>query len=121
MKRRAAVAVLMMVLVVAAARGESPQDSRQADTRDQSAAAVGAETSALIKQYCVACHNQRLKTGGLILDTDGITDIGQHAEVWEKVVTKLRTRTMPPVGRPRPNVEVYDAFAGWLEKNSRTA
>lgn len=116
MKRRAAVAVLMMVLVVAAARGESPQDSRQADTRDQSAAAVGAETSALIKQYCVACHNQRLKTGGLILDTDGITDIGQHAEVWEKVVRKVRSGAMPPLPARRPEPAVLTQWVTGLEE-----
>ena len=41
--------------------------------------------------------------------------MGAHAEMWERVVAKLRTRTMPPVGRPRPNIDTYDTLAGWLE------
>jgi len=41
--------------------------------------------------------------------------VGAHAEMWERVVAKLRTRTMPPVGRPRPNIDTYDTLAGWLE------
>ena len=68
-----------------------------------------------IGRYCVACHNDRLLTAGLALDGLDVSQVGPHAETWEKVVTKLRTRTMPPVGRPRPAAATYDALAGWLE------
>src|SRR6267378_2379751 len=44
----------------------------------------------LLDQYCVTCHNERLKTAGLMLDTVNLRDVGAHAEVWEKVVRKLR-------------------------------
>ena len=66
-------------------------------------------------RYCVTCHNDRLLTAGLTLDGLDLSQVGAHAEVWEKVVTKLRTRTMPPVGRPRPAAATYDVLAGWLE------
>ncbi len=70
---------------------------------------------AVLDRYCVTCHNQRLLTGGLALDTANIEQVAEGAEVWEKVVTKLRTQGMPPVGRPRPDPETYDRFASWLE------
>ena len=70
---------------------------------------------ALINQYCVSCHNERLKTGGLALDTVSVENVSQNPEVWEKVVRKVRGRIMPPVGRPRPDENSYDAFASYLE------
>jgi hypothetical protein len=83
---------------------------------------VSAQTSAqssnpraLVDQYCVTCHNQRLKTGGLELDTLDITNVGSHAETWEKVVRKIKTGMMPPSGMPRPDRAVLDGFASELE------
>ena len=90
-----------------------------------SAGGVGAqagqagEGEALLQQtigrYCATCHNDRLQTAGLVLTGLDLSEVGAHAETWEKVITKLRTRTMPPVGRPRPAADTYDALAGWLE------
>ena len=68
-----------------------------------------------VRQYCVTCHNDRLRTAELSLDGVDLTEVGAHAETWEKVVSKLRTRTMPPAGRPRPDVETYATLATWLE------
>ena len=42
--------------------------------------------SALLKQYCVTCHNERLKTAGLSLESVSLSNIPAGAEVWEKVV-----------------------------------
>ena len=63
----------------------------------------------------MTCHNDRLRTAEFSLDGVDLSDLGGHAEQWEKVINKLRTRTMPPVGRPRPEIETYDALASWLE------
>ena len=77
---------------------------------------AGAEAyGALLQRYCIGCHNERLLTGGLALDTVDIGNVGGHADIWEKVAQKLRTRTMPPAGRPRPAAAEYDALAGHLE------
>ena len=70
---------------------------------------------AVLDQYCVTCHNGRLQTAGLELDTVGLSNLGQHAELWEKVVLKLEGREMPPAGRPRPDEATYDGFASWLQ------
>ena len=70
---------------------------------------------AVLDKYCVTCHNGRLQTAGLELDTVGLSNLGQHAELWEKVVLKLEGREMPPAGRPRPDEATYDGFASWLQ------
>ena len=66
-------------------------------------------------QYCVTCHSQRLKTGGLVLDPAAVATPDTNIEVWEKVTRKLRAGLMPPPGSPRPAPAALDAFAGWLE------
>ena len=82
----------------------------------QPAAAAGADLlGATVDRYCVTCHNDRLRTADLSLDGHDLSDVGHDAELWERVVAKLRTRAMPPVGRPRPDAETYDRVAGWLE------
>jgi mono/diheme cytochrome c family protein len=79
--------------------------------------ATAAERSprAVIGTYCVTCHNQRLKTGGLALDAVDVTRPASDAEVWERVIAKLRAGSMPPAGRPRPDAATYKAVASWLE------
>jgi Protein of unknown function (DUF1592)/Protein of unknown function (DUF1588)/Protein of unknown function (DUF1587)/Protein of unknown function (DUF1585)/Protein of unknown function (DUF1595)/Cytochrome C oxidase, cbb3-type, subunit III len=70
---------------------------------------------AILQKYCVTCHNQRLKTGGLTLDTMDLGQVPAHADVWEKVIGKLRAGTMPPQGMPRPDAATYKGLANWLE------
>ena len=70
---------------------------------------------AVLDKYCVTCHNARLQTAGLELDRLHLSNLSQRAEIWEKVVRKLRGREMPPAGRPRPDPATYDGFASWLE------
>ena len=72
---------------------------------------------AVLDKYCVTCHNQRLKTAGLALDALDLAQVGERAEVWEKVVRKIRTGAMPPAGRPRPDKSLADGAASWLEES----
>jgi len=69
----------------------------------------------MLTQYCMACHNERLKTGGLVLDPQALGNVPAHAETWEKVVRKLRAGLMPPPGMPRPPAEVLNGLVGSLE------
>src|SRR5437773_4185362 len=69
----------------------------------------------LIDQYCVTCHNQRVKTAGLMLDKMDPAHVAQDREAWEKVVRKLRAGMMPPQGLPRPNEATYEALTVSLE------
>src|ERR1041385_7094799 len=79
------------------------------------------ETSAAVNQramldkYCVTCHNQRLRTAGLTLDTLNLDKVGENAETWEKVLRKLHGGMMPPQGMPRPGDATLNQFTGWLE------
>jgi cytochrome c5 len=69
----------------------------------------------LLDQYCVTCHNAKLKTANLLLDELDIAHLGEHAEVGEKVVRKLRAGMMPPKGMKRPDAATMDAFILWME------
>jgi cytochrome c5 len=80
-----------------------------------SAAAVGVPSRALLDQYCITCHNEKLKTAGLMLDKADIQQVAAGADVWEKVIRKLRAGAMPPAGRPRPDAATSRAFVSWLE------
>src|SRR5438552_5842819 len=76
---------------------------------------VNAQDRALVDKYCVTCHNQKLKTAGLSLETADFVRPSETADVWEKVIRKVRAEMMPPVGAPRPDKAALDALAGYLE------
>src|SRR5262245_43627255 len=66
---------------------------------------------AVVDTYCLTCHNQRLKTGGLSLEGVDSAHPAANAELWERVIAKLRAGTMPPPGLPRPDATRYNASA----------
>lgn len=70
---------------------------------------------ATIQQYCLVCHNAKLKTAGILLDTENIDRIAENPDLWEKVARKFRTAEMPPSGRPRPDPATYRAVTVELE------
>jgi cytochrome c5 len=72
---------------------------------------------AMLNTYCVTCHNARLKTGGLALDSVG----WDNAQVWEKALRKLRGNQMPPPGSPQPPQKDVDAFVVWMENSLDSA
>src|SRR5579862_8062581 len=71
---------------------------------------------AFLDQYCVTCHNEKLKTGNLTLQTVDAGRIGDAADVWERVAHMLRTGAMPPAGRPRPDAAASQQFVIGLER-----
>jgi mono/diheme cytochrome c family protein len=79
------------------------------------ASPAAASERALLDKYCVTCHNQRLKTAGLMLDKLDVNDVAAAPEMWEKVISKTRGGLMPPAGRPRPDSETFAAFASSVE------
>ena len=81
----------------------------------QSAPATTPAPQAVLDQYCVTCHNERLRTAGLALDSLDVTNPAAAADVWELVIAKLRAGFMPPPGRPRPDAATYHSVASWLE------
>jgi mono/diheme cytochrome c family protein len=84
--------------------------------RGSSPAAPGAAAQrALLDQYCVNCHNDRLKTSNLSLEKLDLSTAGDHGELWERVIRKLRAGVMPPPGVRRPPLSEYEALRDWLE------
>ncbi len=71
--------------------------------------------SELVSKYCVSCHNQKVRTANLVLDDADAEHPASSAETWEKVIVKLRSRSMPPPGIRRPDNATYDTVANWLE------
>ncbi len=78
-------------------------------------ASSGAAVRPVLNRYCVGCHNARLRTAGLALDTMDPARVGDHPAAWEKVVRRLRTGAMPPAGRRRPDAATYETVAAVLE------
>ena len=68
----------------------------------------------MLDRYCVTCHNQRTRAGGLVLETLDPAHVEAQPAVWEAVVRKLRTRAMPPQGMPRPDDATVESLTASL-------
>src|SRR5437773_6527400 len=106
------VSIIALAIVGGLAALSTVQMSARVRSQGRDAAAA---PRAVLDQYCVTCHNQRLRTGGVALDGVDVARPGDHAELWERVIAKLRAGSMPPPGRPRPDASTYRAVASWLE------
>jgi len=69
---------------------------------------------AVLDRYCVGCHNDRLKTGGLSLQTLDLAQVPANAEIFEKVIRKVHAGMMPPASMPRPDQATSDGLVAWL-------
>lgn len=67
-----------------------------------------------LDRYCITCHNETLKTANLMLDQVDISNVGEHPQIFERVITKLTLKQMPPVGMPRPDDSFYESFPAYL-------
>src|SRR5688500_17257581 len=101
---------LVLVASIATLGGQSKPAPAPA-----SAALSSEQARALLDKYCVSCHNDRLKTQNLSLQGLDLANVADHAEVWEKVIRKLRAGVMPPPDMPRPPLAEYEALRDWLE------
>ena len=107
------VAVLMAGLAIAAweggrVRAAGPQQASSERPSPQ------ASYRAVLDRYCVTCHNERMRTAGLTLDTLSLSTVSADAEVWETVLRKLHSGAMPPLGRPRPEPSTISGLMSWL-------
>src|SRR5215208_2825041 len=109
------VAALGFAIAIATARPVAQTPGPPAASPAAPAVSAAASSTAILKQYCATCHNERLKSGGLVIDPAGVDNVTAGADHWEKVVRKLRTQSMPPPGAPRPDAVSYDRVATFLE------
>ena len=110
-----AAVVLVGVGIRAQQAPGAPRPINDAQPRPIRAPATAEANQALIDRYCVTCHNQRLKTANLALDTLSLAHPESAAVVWERAIRKLRAGMMPPPGAPRPAAADAQALAASLE------
>ena len=89
MNRRFCCSLVAAAGLVVAALGSPDAAARQA-TAASAQAGPGSDHRSVINQYCVTCHNQRTKTAGLVLDAVDLSNVPANAELWEKVMRKVR-------------------------------
>src|SRR5262249_31075735 len=97
---------LLAVVCVSQAAGRSGQSVK--DTKDAE------QYRAMVTQYCVTCHNERAKTGGVTFEKLDFSNIAANADIWEKAVRKLRVGMMPPQGSPQPDTAIRQSLVSWL-------
>ena len=112
MTLRRLVGCVATVAAVLAGAGPAARATGQASNAAEGSAEA---QRALLDRYCVTCHNERMKRGNLSLANLDLATVGNHAELWEGVVRKLRAGMMPPPGARRPSVADYDGLRDWLE------
>src|SRR5687767_8005973 len=103
MRRRLALSAGPLILLCLATGNVAAVRSGQQPLAGAASPQSDSSPRALVNQYCVGCHNERSKVGGLALDSLDIEKVAENAEVWEKVVRRVRARAMPPAGRSRPS------------------
>ena len=108
---RRALATCLVILTSAVWVGPRTTGSAQ----QRSVASDSAAHAVVLNQYCVTCHSDTRRTGGLSLEHADLTDVPKGAETWEKAIRKLRVGMMPPPGMPRPARAQLDGLAGYLE------
>ena len=77
---------------------------------------VPSSQRAVLTEYCLTCHNDRSRIGGLTLESVDVDHPEANPEVWEKVIRKLRAGMMPPTGERRPDRATYEAFRHSIEE-----
>ena len=96
-----ATVTVLLYLVVANDRGAEGRARsarptlEPANAQTSGATPVGSQR-ALIDQYCLGCHSDRVRSGGLALSELNLDAVNQNAEIAEKVIRKLRGGLMPP-------------------------
>ncbi|HZL94393.1 MAG TPA: DUF1587 domain-containing protein, partial [Vicinamibacterales bacterium] len=76
-----------------------------------------AEQTAIVRQYCTGCHNDRAKAGQLSLAAFDASNAAnpEHVVTTEKMIRKLRAGMMPPANARRPEPDQIKALAVALE------
>ena len=118
---RTAAIITVGIFVASLARVSTAPQPQQpsAPAPRQTSAPVTADSQAhlaTITQYCATCHNDRAKTAGVSFEGITAESIGQHADVFEKAVRKMRGRVMPPPNARQPDSAAIDSLVGWLEQ-----
>lgn len=108
-QKRVQLGLVLFAVALAAGMVARPSQAQRAT--------ANAAQRALINDYCVSCHSQKTKTAGIVLEGLDINRLSADADVWEKVLRKIRTGQMPPAKAPKPEPAETAAFVTWLESS----
>lgn len=104
------IAAVAVVGVFTAPRASQAQAAKQA-------APAGAAQLATLNTYCLGCHNEKAKTGGISFEGVTAASIAKDPDTFERAVRKLRGRVMPPPTMPQPPGKAVDALVAYLEES----
>ncbi|MBL8168685.1 MAG: DUF1592 domain-containing protein [Acidobacteria bacterium] len=110
-KKHLQLGLILVIGIVAAFYAGVTSRAQRATTADTTA------QRALLEEYCVACHNQKSSTAGISLQGLDYSNVASNADVWEKVLRKVRTGQMPPAKAPKPETAETTSFVTWLESS----
>ena len=97
-------------------------DDPKATPPRTAAPSFDATVTPLFNKSCVACHNDRLASGGLNLGPfTNPASLMSHREEWERILQKIRTGEMPPKGMPRPPAAQTDALMKFVHEKWEAA
>ena len=105
----------------AAATAQSAAATAQSASATTAVATEAQNHKAVVDQYCVTCHSDRVLIANMTLENADFSDVANNAEAWEKVIRKLRAGVMPPAGVSRPPLDEYEALRDWLENEIDSA
>jgi cytochrome c553 len=115
------VALAAATLWVCAVSGMPEAASPQQNVTAGTARAGPGDPAATVRQYCGTCHSARAAStataGGVVLDAPDLSRVAEHPELWENVIRRLRTGSMPPAGMPRPDAASAAALITHLERS----
>jgi mono/diheme cytochrome c family protein len=94
---------ILTAILLAALNGTQAGAARQGEVQTSTSPSQARTVREFTNQYCIACHNTRLNTAGLALDSRDFDHLAADAEVWEKVIRKVQVGMMPPGGVPQPD------------------
>ena len=106
----AAIAVTLPPAVVAEATQHASEVASSFDRFKEADDKFG-----FLRDNCMECHNGEDWAGSLAFDLISPNEIADNIEVWEKVISKLQGRMMPPAGQPRPDTNATEDFIAWVE------
>ncbi|HXI31446.1 MAG TPA: DUF1592 domain-containing protein [Vicinamibacterales bacterium] len=97
------------------APSRKPAAAKPAPISSHAPAGPAVDYNAVVKRYCVTCHNDTRRTGGLSLASFDVSQAAQNAEVAERVIRKLQAGFMPPPGASRPDAQTASSLVTTLE------
>ena len=102
---------------VSLAQQEQPSGAAPAMAASPNVPSLSLEAQqTLVDQYCVFCHDDVEKSGGMSMSGLDLAHVEASPELVEKMIRKLRAGLMPPARQPRPDAATLRAFVASLEQ-----